>query len=49
MHVFLSGYDVMNRATGLLEGWPWAGVLKSVCAAAVLFWISMEIVEGRAF
>lgn len=49
MNAFLNGYDVVNRATGFLDGWPWAGVLKSACASAVLFWISMEIVERRDF
>jgi hypothetical protein len=49
MGAFLSGYDLLNRATGLLEGWPWSGIVKSICTAAVLFWSSMAIVERRDF
>ena len=49
MSAFLSGYDSLNRTSGLLEGWPWPGIVKSVCAAALLFWISIAIIERRDF
>jgi hypothetical protein len=49
MSAFLGGYNFLNRATGLLDGWPWAGIVKSVCAAGVLLAISTAIVERRDF
>jgi len=49
LSAFLGGYDLLNHATGFLEGWPWLGVVKSICAAAVLFWCSIVIVEHRDF
>lgn len=49
MGAFLGGYDLLNHATGFLEGWPWLGVLKSMCAAVVLFWSSVAIIERRDF
>jgi hypothetical protein len=49
MSAFLGGYDFLNRATGLLDGWPWPGIVKSVCAAGVLYAISTAIVERRDF
>lgn len=49
LNAFLGGYELLNRATGLLDGWPWPGIVKSVCAAGVLFWSSTAIVERRDF
>jgi hypothetical protein len=49
MSAFLGGYDFLNSATGLLDGWPWPGIAKSICAAGVLFAISTAIVERRDF
>ena len=49
MTAFLGGYDFVNRATGFLTGWPWQGVLKSLCAGAALFWTSTEIIKYRDF
>ena len=49
LNAFLGGYELINRATGLLDGWPWLGIVKSVCAAGVFFWGSMAIVERRDF
>ena len=49
MSAFLGGYDLLNRTTGLLDGWPWPGILKSVCAAGVLFLLSTAIIERRDF
>jgi hypothetical protein len=49
MSAFLGGYDFLNSATGLLDGWPWPGIAKSVCTAGVLFWGSTAIVERRDF
>src|SRR5262249_10298616 len=45
MAAFLSGYDYVNRTTGFLMGWPWRGVVVSLCTGAVLFFSSTEIVE----
>jgi len=49
MSAFLAGYDFLNRTTGLLEGWPWPGIVKSLCAAGMLFWASITIIERRDF
>jgi ABC-type transport system involved in multi-copper enzyme maturation permease subunit len=49
MNAFLGGYEFLNRWTGFLDGWPWPGILKSVCVAGVLFWSSTVIVERRDF
>lgn len=49
MSSFLGGYELLDRTTGLLEGWPWMGIAKSLCAAGVLFWISTAIIERRDF
>ena len=49
MSAFLGGYELLDRATGLLGGWPWTGIVKSLCAAGVLFWTSTAIIERRDF
>lgn len=49
MGMFLGGYNLVNHATGLLNGWPWPGILKSVCVAGLLFWSSTIIVQHRDF
>jgi len=49
MSAFLGGNELLDRATGLLGGWPWAGVVKILCAAGVLFWTSTAIIERRDF
>jgi ABC-type transport system involved in multi-copper enzyme maturation permease subunit len=49
MSAFLSGYDFLNRTTGFLEGWPWAGIVKSAGAATVLLWAAIAIIEHRDF
>jgi len=49
MTAFLGGYDFVNPATGFLTGWPWQGVLNSLCAGAALFWASIEIIKHRDF
>ena len=49
LNAFLGGYELLNRTTGLLDGWPWPGIVKSVCAAGVLFWSSTAIIERRDF
>ncbi|MGH9692753.1 MAG: hypothetical protein ACRD5Z_01325, partial [Bryobacteraceae bacterium] len=49
MSAFLGGYDLVNRVSGLLDGWPWPGIVKSVCVAGVLFWSATAIVERHDF
>jgi hypothetical protein len=49
MSAFLGGYDFLNLATGLLDGWPWPGIAKSICVAGALFWSATAIVERRDF
>ncbi len=49
MSAFLGGYELLDRTTGLLDGWPWTGIVKSLCAAGLLFWTSTTIIERRDF
>jgi hypothetical protein len=49
MSDLLSGGDLINRATGYLEAWPWPGVFKSVAIALLLCWTAIELVDRRDF
>jgi ABC-2 type transport system permease protein len=49
MSNFLSGADVVDRATGFLTAIPWPGVLKSLAAAALLYVSAREITAHRDF
>jgi hypothetical protein len=49
MSAFLDGYVLLDRTTGLLDGWPWFGIVKSLCAATMLFWAAAAIIERRDF
>jgi ABC-type transport system involved in multi-copper enzyme maturation permease subunit len=49
MSNLLGGGDLVNRATGFLDGWPWGGMLKSMAVAAILFWCATEVEARRDF
>jgi hypothetical protein len=49
MSAFLSGGDLVNRATGFLDAWPWAALVKCSACTVLLFWASVEIVDRRDF
>jgi ABC-2 type transport system permease protein len=49
MSNFLSGADVVDRATGFLTAVPWPGVLKSLAAAVLLYVSAREITAHRDF
>lgn len=49
VRAFLAGGNLVNRSTGFLDGWPWAGILECAVCAVFLFWGSKEIARRRDF
>jgi ABC-2 type transport system permease protein len=46
---FMSGFDFLDLRTGFLTGWPWSGVLASLCIASLLMLAATQVIRRQDF
>lgn len=49
MHGFLAGVEHVDRASGLLTGWPWRGILNSAAVSTAVCYAAVRVVKRRDF